>query len=282
MVENDYLQFYKMKTILVATDFSPAALNATNYAADMALAVNADLLLLHVFQTAVVFTEMPINLTSDEVRPGAEKELVEIKHWLARKTNGKLTVETTIREGSFFTELKNVCEELQPYAVVIGSQGKSATERFFFGSHAVFAMKHLMWPVITVPPGAIFLSVKKIGLACDFNHIVDKIDVAEIKTLVNDFNAALHILNTGKKEVFDPEIVFESVLLEEKLKPVKPHYHFITYADTDEGILDFVEQNNIDFLMVLPRRHSLPDKLIRRSHTKHLVMHSPVPVMAIH
>jgi len=30
-----------MKTILVATDFSPAALNASNYAADMAMATQA-------------------------------------------------------------------------------------------------------------------------------------------------------------------------------------------------------------------------------------------------
>ena len=35
-----------MKTIIVATDFSPAALNAANYAAAMATAINAKLFLL--------------------------------------------------------------------------------------------------------------------------------------------------------------------------------------------------------------------------------------------
>ena len=44
-----------MKTILVATDFSSVALNATNYAADMALAINADILLLHVYQIPVSY-----------------------------------------------------------------------------------------------------------------------------------------------------------------------------------------------------------------------------------
>jgi hypothetical protein len=36
-----------MKTIILATDFSPAALNAANYAADLASSIKGDLLLLH-------------------------------------------------------------------------------------------------------------------------------------------------------------------------------------------------------------------------------------------
>ena len=54
-----------MKTILVATDFSPAALNAANYAADMALAINADILLLHVYQIPVVYLEVPVALNEE-------------------------------------------------------------------------------------------------------------------------------------------------------------------------------------------------------------------------
>ena len=37
-----------MKTIILATDFSSAASNAANYAADMAVALKADLLLLNI------------------------------------------------------------------------------------------------------------------------------------------------------------------------------------------------------------------------------------------
>ena len=57
-----------MKTILVATDFSPAAFNAVNYAADMAIAIKADLLLLHVYQIPVGYSEIPIVMNQDEIR----------------------------------------------------------------------------------------------------------------------------------------------------------------------------------------------------------------------
>ena len=92
----------------------------------------------------------------------------------------------------------------------------------------------------------------------------------------------MHILNTGKKEVFKPELVFESGLLQEMLAGLKPNYHFITNKDIDEGIIDFAEKNHIDLLIVLPKRHGLLDKLVHRSHTKQLVLHSHVPVMALH
>jgi len=45
-----------MKTIVVATDFSAVALNAANYAVDMALAIKADILLLHVYQIPVSYS----------------------------------------------------------------------------------------------------------------------------------------------------------------------------------------------------------------------------------
>ena len=271
-----------MKTIVVATDFSPAAANAVNYAAEMALTINADILLLHVYQIPLGYLEVPIAAGLEEIRIGAEQQINELKEQLTRKTTNKLHIETEVRMGSFFTELKDVCKGVNPYVVVIGSQGTTGAEHLFFGSNTVYTIKHLAWPVVTVPNGLIFSSIKKIGLACDFEKVVDTIPVNEIKMLVNDFKAELHILNTGSDKEFKPEVVFESGLLQEMLWALRPNYHFITNENTDQGIIDFAEKNHIDLLIVFPKRHSLIEKIMHRSHTKQLVLHSYVPVMALH
>jgi nucleotide-binding universal stress UspA family protein len=272
-----------MKTILVATDFSPAALNAAKYAADMALAINADMVLLHVFQIPVTYNEvLPVILNVDQLREDAEKNLDELKDQLNRQKNGKPGIQTNVEIGSFFDELKAACEKINPYMVVMGSQGTTASDRFLFGGHTVYAMKHLMWPLITVPNGVQFSSIKKIGLACDFDKVIDTTPVHEIKLLMNDFKASLHILNTGSQKEYNPDIVFQSGMLQEMIADLKPQYHFITHKDADEGIMDFAEKNNIDLLIVLPKRHGLLNKLIHKSHTKQLVLHSHVPVMALH
>jgi nucleotide-binding universal stress UspA family protein len=55
-----------MKTIIIPTDFSPAAINAMNYAADMAIAINASLLLFHVYSVPISMTDVPVMLVSVE------------------------------------------------------------------------------------------------------------------------------------------------------------------------------------------------------------------------
>ncbi len=271
-----------MKSILVATDFSTAASNAVDYAANMAMAINADLFILHVYPIPVIYSEVPIAINEEDLRWDAEKAIHELKDRLTEKTAGKLKITTEIRMGIFFQELKAVCDQIKPYTVVMGSQGTSASDRLLFGSHTVHTMKYLRWPLISVPLGAAFSTVKNIGFACDFGQVADTTPVDEIKMLVNDFHAKLHVLNTGKKEVFNPDIVFGSGQLQEMLAALHPEYHYITHEDTDEGIMDFAEKNHIDLLTVLPKRHGLLDQMIHKSHTKNLVLHCHVPVMALH
>ena len=57
-----------MKTIVVATDFSSCALNAAGYAADMALAVGADMLLLHVYYMPAIYSEIPVAFSEEEMK----------------------------------------------------------------------------------------------------------------------------------------------------------------------------------------------------------------------
>jgi len=271
-----------MKTLIVVTDFSPAASNAVNYAADMALTINANLLLLHVYQLPVIYLEVPLAYTEDEMRQDAEKSIHRLRTDLLLKKGSQIKIDTELRLGDFFDELQAVCSKVKPYAVVMGSQGTTATERFFFGGNTVHAMKHLTWPLITVPIDATFSTIKNIGLAFDFEKEVDDTPVEEIKILLKDFSAELHILNTGKETYFNPDTVFRSKVLGDMLAPLLPQYHFISSDQIDQGIMDFSLKNKIDLLIVLPKRHSFFDQLIHKSQSKQLVLHSHVPVMAIH
>ena len=270
-----------MKTIIVATDFSTAALNAAEYAADMALAIQANILLLHISEIPIAYLGIPVAATEDEMMKDAKKSLSLLKEQLTGRTGGKLNIKTEIDAGVFFHKLKAVCEKIKPYAVVMGSQGTTAAERAFFGGHTIYAMKHLEWPLITIPPRAKFSQIKKICLACDFDEVVDTTPIDEIKKLVDDFHAELHVINSGKTESHEPDMVFESGLLQEMLVSLNPQYHFITDENTDESIINFVEKNNIDLLITLPKMHGLLEKIIHKSISKQLVLNSHIPVVAM-
>ncbi len=271
-----------MKTIIIATDFSGAAENAANYTAAMAAATGANVLLLHICNLPLVYADIPTMALPDASMEEATALLQQQQERIQHHTSNKVQVDTIVRMGVFYEVLKAVCESVQPWAVAFGCQGTTEAQRFIWGSHTVYTMQHLPWPVLAIPPHVKYTGIQKIGLACDFIEVVSTTPANAIKVLVKEFNASLHILNTAAKEPYSPELVFESGLLAEMLETVKPFYHFVTHEKVDEGINQFAAANNLDLLIVLPKRHSFFEKLVQASHTKQLALHSTIPVLALH
>lgn len=274
-----------MKTIIVPTDFSPTATNAINFAADMAVNINASLTLLHVYQVPVSMTDVPVVLvSSEELRKSSEEKLEILKQDLAHITSGKIKIYTEVRPGDISDELEDVCKRIQPFAVIMGTKGTSGVERILFGSTTLTAIRHLKWPVIVVPPGKEYgTGIKKIGFACDFNKVVESTPIQFIKNMVKEFGAELHVLHVDhENKHFKPGTPEESLMLHTLLQDLNPDYHFIDNVDIEDGINEFVETHNIDLLITIPRKHKLLDGLFKPSSTKQLVTKSHVPVMCVH
>lgn len=268
--------------VVVATDFSQSSVNAASQAAAIALGLNKELILLHIVILQVSFGEASLNLNIDEMVQDAWSELENLKNQLKQQTGRQLSIRAEVRTGSFFTELKDACDRLKPYLVIMGSQGTTAAERLVFGGHTVYAMKHLNWSLMTIPATAAPAAIRNIGLACDFENSVQHLPVEALKTLVNDFNARLHILHVQHKAADQQQVAFEFSLLEQQLKDINPVYHFEEAGNIDEGIIHFARKQQLDLLVVLPKKHNLLDAITHRSHTKELVLNAPVPLMTIH
>lgn len=274
-----------MKTIIVPTDFSPIATNAMHYSIEMAKSVNASLLLLHVYQVPVSFTDTPIVLVSiEDLRKGAEEQIAHLKAEVEHLTSGSLKVYTETRLGNVADELENLCNKINPFAVVMGTKGASGVERILFGSNTLTAIRHLTWPVICVPPGKNYGNgIKKIGFACDFKDVVKTTPTHYIVDFVKEFKAELDVLNVDyHNKHFKPETPEQSVLLHTLLEEANPVYHFIEHADIEDGINEFAEKNNLDLIITIPKKHRLLEGVFKPSSTKQLVYQSHVPVMCVH
>lgn len=274
-----------MKTIIIPTDFSPTATNAMHYGIDMAKSIQASIILLHVYQVPVSYTDTPIVLVSvEELKKEAEQKLEKLHKEVEHLTSGSIKIYTETRLGNIADEIENLCEKVKPFAVVMGSKGSSGIEKILFGSTTLTAIRHLTWPVICVPPGKTFGNgIKKIGFACDFRNIVEITPADAIKTFVKEFGAELHVLNVDyHNKQFKPETPEQSALLHTMLEEVNPVYDFIEHKDIEDGLNEFAEKNNLDLLITIPKKHKLLDGLFKPSSTKQLVVQSHIPVMCIH
>jgi nucleotide-binding universal stress UspA family protein len=274
-----------MQTIVAPTDFSPASQNAVNYAADWALVTGAKLSLLHVYPIPLSFSEVPAPAYSlKELESDANERIQKIKEDVIDRTGGRLVVDIALRQGDVLMGIEDYCELVHPFAVVMGAENAKAAERFLFGGRTTAAVRKLSWPVIIVPPDARFASIRKIGLACDFKNVVETIPFMEIKALIKEFNAELHVLHAseGSSDAFSPETIEESGWLQDILGELNPKYHFIKNEEPEIAINEFAEKNNIDLLIVVPKKHNLIARIFKHSHSKRLVLHAHVPVMTVH
>lgn len=270
-----------MKTIIVATDFSPSALNASIYAVKMAQLVKADLLLFNVFEVLPHYNEIVIDMNVDDLKKASVRDMESFKEELIKRTNTDININTEVRLGIFIDEVNELCKSVKPYLLVMGSQGKTATERIIFGGHTGNLLNKSEWPLVTVPLTANFSAIQNIGIAYDFEKEIDEALIAEIKLLAYDFKANIHILNAAKEDEFDGNFVILSTKLEKMLSPNKLHFHFVAGENVNESILDYAENNNINLLVVMPKHRSVWEKFIGRSHTKQMVLHSHVPVLSL-
>lgn len=272
-----------MKTIIVPTDFSLPSSNALDYGIEMAKAINASLMIFHVYQVPVSISDTPVVLISvEELRKTAENNLNNLKEELEAKHPGlKIYAEAVL--GNVIDEVESLCEKIQPFAVVMGSKGTTGFEQALFGSTTLGLIRHLTWPVICVPSKRKFgTGIHKIGFACDCNKVVETTPAKFLCEFTHMFQAELHVLNIDHKQKHLAEKSQESLLLQTMLEGTSPAWHFIDNRNVEEGIHSFADDNDIDMVVAIPKKHSLLDSLMHYSHTKELVFHSHVPVMCIH
>lgn len=279
-----------MKTLVVPTDFSSVSVNALNYAVDVAQAINAGLVLLHVYNVPVSFTEAPVapvtTVSLEEVKRSSEERLEELKKNLVVLTSGKIQIYTESRLGEPIEELEAICKSLDPMAVIMGSHGATGFERMIMGSTTLNAIKHIKCPVIVIPPGTTYHGIRRIGLACDFKNVVQSTPVEYIKNLVKEFGADLYVLNVQDKKDDDPDLeeppAMDAVYLDSMLEEVRPNYVQLTGKNVVDTITSFAENNNLDLVMVIPKKHRFIDSLFHKSQSKELITHAHIPIVSIH
>lgn len=274
-----------MKTIILATDFSTVAHNAMTYGVELAKSIGHSVTLVHVYQVPVAFTDGPLVMVSlDDLRSAAEKQLEQIKSDLRRVHGKELKIYSEAILGNVVEETQKLAEKLDPFAVVMGATGLTGAQRVLFGSTTLQAVRQLTYPVIVVPEGKTFgHGIRKIGLACDFREVVDTTPTRFIQQFQKTFQAELHVINVDfENRQFRSDTPEQSLMLHTLLEGLKPVYHFIEEADIEAGLNRFAEENNLDLLITIPKKHRFIESIFKRSATKQLLKEARVPVVGIH
>ena len=273
-----------MKKIIVPVDFSTTAANAAELAGNLAIFYGGEILLYNAYQMPVPVGEISYPLYDvPEMQQASEHELEMLKNDLEAKLRSKITINIKAELSLLSDGLTDLCDSIKPDLVVIGLSGKNAITKLIVGSNTIYLAHHLKYPVLVVPPKASFTPVRKIGFACDYKDIKESVPVEVLKKIITDFNAELYVINVDFQDKnFTPEVVHENFAIRDLFEDIHPKFKSIESENVTDGLNRFAENNGIDWLVVIPKKHTILQKIFNRSHSTDLLFHTHLPVLCLH
>jgi universal stress protein A len=139
------------RIILFPTDFGPAAQKAWSYALDLAQALAAELLVLHMLELVPADfggCGMLDTLTVEESLRRAAEGLLERMRGEAAAAG--VTMRTDVIVGSVRTAIVRAARDARVILIVMGTSGREGLRRAILGSVAEWVVGHAPCPVWTV------------------------------------------------------------------------------------------------------------------------------------
>ncbi len=267
-----------MKTIIVATDFSPVADNAVAYAAALAKRLEAKLVLFNAFM-------LPVAASNTLITESAYESLVEES--LARLRKKALSISATdhievvheLKFDNVVAELELLQVQYNAGLVVLGME-EDSLEQDLLGNTATSAVRRLKCPVLVVPLAAKFQGMKKVLYSCDIKNGWSPSVFANIKKLVSELHSDIEIFYVDEKiKELPASPLPESIGTE--LEGIHYVYKNVHSASIIGQIKKEIKAFGSELLIMVPEKHGFWDSLLHRSKTRIMAVGLDIPLLSL-
>jgi nucleotide-binding universal stress UspA family protein len=231
------------KIVLVPTDFSEVCNNAASQAVDTAKLLNYKVVLLH-----VVDNDTKAYLKDEKLPAEAiDKMLSDLANELHVQSG--ITVEYLSREGSIFTTISEVANEIGANLVYLGTHGKTGIQRFT-GSFALKVVVSSAVPVVVVQKRPYTTQYKDIVLPISTDLSTE--EKAKWATFIaKQFDATIHILVIGDAGDLTYESAHEIARLLGKNDVKYTFTEAEKHSQFGRQTIDYATSNNADLIMIV-------------------------------
>ncbi|MEP1093870.1 MAG: universal stress protein [Cyclobacteriaceae bacterium] len=275
-----------MRKIVCPVDFSGAANNAVEYAANLSRHYGAQLTLLHIAEDPQVGIKGNPN-----GRPSTPKEqmqlLIEKMERFKTMVEDDFSIDCLIKVSPFTPTVENALgnqiEQGNYDLVVMGTAGTDELSHFFLGTHTSGLIRKTSTPLLIVPEGCAFQELSEVVYASDYNT-EDVIILKELVDLVKDFDSKITVLHVSESDSEASKEIFSSFqdLYKDKLGDEGLLFDRIVHKNVPQGIDEYVRGTDAKLLVLLTRRYSFFKKLFHESTTKSMSFVASYPVLISH
>lgn len=265
-----------MKTILIATDFSPASGNALLYGVALAKSFNAKLILFHAYALPAPIPSLSVRISEYEVMMEMKQQLADHAKLILKEKAAE--IETVCEIGDPKAAIISIANEKNADLIVTGMKGAGKNLKRVLGSTATSLTAGTNVPVLIIPEQAAFKVPDVIAFASDGSTHPLQEDLDKFKDFKEAFHAKVFVVHVIKKG--DAELLkFTESADAKQYSDIS--FEFPVNAHITEGLDAFIKNYQVKMLVMMPHKHDWAERLFRKSETKDMIFHTDIPLLIL-
>jgi nucleotide-binding universal stress UspA family protein len=276
-----------MKKILIPTDFSKVAKNATKYILDLYNntdeAKNKTFVLhhaLHIPQIPSGGVGMAIG-TANTVDQTKKRLSDERDYW--REKYPELNIQSRFEMGMIESKIIELSEHKDIELIVVGSLGISGIERWLMKSSALDIAKNAEVPVMVIPEDMPYQPVNKTVFAADFNNLNILAALRPVKKLMETIGSDMTLLqihqNSDESKNQNSAI---KLFLKQYFGELNLDFDWLKTDHVADDLEHYFLEQNAGMMVIFDRDRNLFEELFHKDLTKKMIWQGAMPLLIIH
>lgn len=279
-----------MKNILIPTDFSIAAWNATKFALHLFAETHCVFYFLNTYTPEINNSRFMADTVAGLVqhsnaalssKKGLDAMLRKIKK---NHKNPLHNYKTNSSFALLIDEVKETVIANEIDFIIMGANGSSENESIFMGSNTVRIAKTVHnCPVLAIPKNFDFKLLNNIAFITDFNRFSSGVELTPILTLAKIFQSSIQIATVKDDNHYLPELLqLNHQLINHKLEGVAHSFHSLTVVESfSKSLEQFITQFKCQLVVMSTIPNSYMNGLCRELVIEKSMFYSEVPVLLV-
>nr|WP_315031670.1 universal stress protein [uncultured Chryseobacterium sp.] len=269
-----------MKTIIVCTDFSHEAENATHYAASMAKEFQYKIVLFNLQRISIHALNAQASADFFYEQTLKNQKRLENK---AYDLSTLYSIDTShyLASGNFIEELTHCIQNTNGDFIVMGMADKTLEQKVL-GNTVTTAIHKIKKPLLIIPAHIEYTGIRKILFAYDNHKNMTWSAMNDIYFFINEFSSDIEVFNVGESLEDFTEVINDIDLNSGyDLDDIKYSFKMIQSAEIIKAIEEEVKLTNSDLLTMVPHKYNLLGSLFHRSKTAVMAYKNKIPLLSI-
>lgn len=269
-----------MKTIIVCTDFSQEAENATHYAASVAKENKYRIILFNLQTISIHALNAQASADFFYTQTLKNQKKLEDKA-TALKTLYTIDTGHHLASGNFIEELEK-CIQLHECDFIVMGMAEKTLEQKLLGNSVTRAIHRIKKPILIVPAHIEYTGIRKILFAYDTHKSMTWSAMNDIYYFINEFNAEVEVFNVSERLEDFAEVIHDIDLNSGyDLDDIKYSFKMIQSIEVIKAIEEEIRLTGPDLLTMVPYKYNLVESLFHRSKTAIMAYKNKIPLLSI-